>query len=84
MYQAAAERERLLSRHAEEKAQLERDFQQAQAENIRALATIRGEVADRVRRLKVRPSVRPHVCIFSPSVTAAFVFGHCCLLYFLP
>ena len=40
-------------RFSEEKAQIEREFQETQAENVKALAAIRGEVSDRVRRLKV-------------------------------
>lgn len=50
--QASKEREKLLQRFDDEKSALESDFQKSQAESVQSLARIRGEVADRVRKMQ--------------------------------
>lgn len=50
--QASTERDKLLKRFDDEKRAMESEFQKSQAEGVQSLARIRGEVADRVRRLQ--------------------------------
>jgi hypothetical protein len=54
--QAKEERENLLRQYSEDRASLERDYQKAQADNVQALAALRADVADRIRKIKVGSS----------------------------
>lgn len=47
------EREGLLRQFSEDRAALERDYQKAQADNVQALAALRADVAERIRKIKV-------------------------------